>query len=77
MAYSKVLQWSFQNQPPEVLCKNTFTTEHLNTTAFEFLQKDNDKFKECQTNESTKKIHLWRKKAKHGTEEKELKCQLL
>ena len=74
MAYSKVLQWSFQNQPPEVLCKNTFTTEHLNITAFEFLEKDNDKFKDYQTNESTKKIHLRRKKAKHGTEGKELKC---
>ena len=31
----------------------------------------------CQTNESTKKIHVWRKKAKHGTERNELKCQLL
>ena len=27
MAYSKVLQWSLQKQPPEVLCKNTFSTE--------------------------------------------------
>ena len=42
-----------------------------------FLQKDIDKFKECQTNESTKKIHLRRKKGKHGTEDNELKCQLL
>ena len=32
-----------------------------------FLQKDIGKFKECQTNESTKKIHLRRKKGKHGT----------
>ena len=43
----------------------------------EFLQKDIDKFIDCQTNESTKKIHVWRKKAKHGTERNELKCQLL
>ena len=56
---------------------NTFSTEHLQTTASEFLQKDNDKFIDCQTNESTKKIHIWRKKAKHGTERNELKCQLL
>ena len=32
-----------------------------------FLQKHIDKFKECQANESTKKIHLRRKKGKHGT----------
>ena len=31
-------------------------------TASEFPQKDIDKFKECQTNESTKKIHLRKKK---------------
>ena len=42
-----------------------------------FLQKDIDKYKECQTNESTKKIHLQRKKEKHGTEGNELKCWLL
>ena len=38
-------------------------------TAFEFPQKDIDKFKECQTNKGIKKIHVRRKKAKHGTEE--------
>ena len=31
-----------------------------------FLRKDINKFKECLTNESTKNIHLWRKKGKHG-----------
>ena len=31
-------------------------------TAFEFPQKDIDKFKECQTNEGIKKIHVRRKK---------------
>ena len=51
-----------------MLSKNTFSTEHLQTTASEFLQKDIDKFIDCQTNESTKKIHIWRKKAKRGTE---------
>ena len=54
--------------------KNTFSTEHLQATASEFLQKDIDKFIDCQTNESTKKIHIRRKKAKHGTERNELKC---
>ena len=67
----------FQKQPPELLSKSTFSTEHLQTTASEFLQKDIDKFIECQTNESTKKIHIQRKKAKYGTEGNELKCQLL
>ena len=60
-----------------MLRKNTFSIEHIQATASEFLQKDIDKFKECQTSESTKKIHLQRKKAKHGTEGKEIKCQLL
>ena len=60
-----------------MLSKNAFPTEHLQTTASEFLQKDIDKFIDCQTNESTKKIHVWRKKAKHGTERNELECQLL
>ena len=46
-------------------------------TASEFLQKDIDKFIECQTNKSTKKIHIQRKKAKYGTEGNKLKCQLL
>ena len=45
--------------------------------ASEFLQKDIDKFIECQTNENTKTIHIRRKIAKHGTEGNELKCQLL
>ena len=71
-----IVMWSFQKQPPEVLSKNTFLTENLQTTASEFLQKDIDKFKECQTNESTKKILLRRKKGKHGTQGNELKCQL-
>ena len=56
---------------------NTFSIENLQTTASEFLQKDIDKFIDCQTNESTKKNHIWGKKAKHGTERNELKCQLL
>ena len=51
-----------------MLSKNTFSTEHVQKTASEFLQKDIDKFIDCQTNESTKRIHIWRKKAKHGTE---------
>ena len=55
----------------------TFSTEYLQTTASEFLQKDIDKFIDCQTNESTKKIHIWRKKVKQGTERNELKRQLL
>ena len=54
----------------EWLSKNTFSTEHLQTTASEFLQKDIDKFIDCQTNESTEKIHIWRKKGKHGTEKR-------
>ena len=33
-------------------------------------------FKEFYTNESTKKMHLRRKKGKHGTGGNELKCQL-
>ena len=41
-----------------MLSKNTISTEHLQATASEFLQKDNDKFTDCQTNESTKKIHI-------------------
>ena len=77
MAYRKVLSWSFQKQPPEVLYKNTFSIEHLQRTASEFLKKDIEKFKECKTNKSTKKIFLWRKKGKHETEGNELKCQLL
>ena len=50
-----------------MLYKNAFPTEHLQTTASEFLQKDNDKLKKYQTNESTKKIQ---KKGNHGTEGK-------
>ena len=60
-----------------MLYKNTFSKEHLQTTAYEFLQKDIDKFKECQTNESTKKIRLPGKKGKHETEGNELKYQSL
>ena len=58
MAYCKVLQWIYQKHPPEVLYKIAFSTEYPQMTASEFLQKDIDKFKECQTNESTKKIRL-------------------
>ena len=47
-----------------MLYKNTLSKEHLQTTASEFLQKDSNKFKECQTNESTKKIYLRGKKRK-------------
>ena len=43
---------------------NTFSTEHTQATASEVLQKNIDKFKECQTNKSTKKIHLRRKMRK-------------
>ena len=43
----------------------------------EALQKYIDKFKECQTNGSTKKIHLRTKKGKHRTERNNLKYQLL
>ena len=50
------------------ISKNSFPTEHLKRTA-EFLQIDIEKFKECQTNDNTKKIHLWRKKGKHGMRE--------
>ena len=50
-------------------------TKHLQTTAPEFLQNDIDKFEECHTNESTKNIHMQRKKVKHGTEANEVKCQ--
>ena len=46
------------------ITKNAFSTEHIHKTASEFLPKDIDKFKECQTNESTKKNHLRRKKRK-------------
>ena len=49
----------------------------LYSVVVKFLQKDIDKFKECQTIESTKKNHLRRKKGKHGIEGNELKCQLL
>ena len=56
------------------LSKNTFLTEQLQTTASVFVQTDIHKFKECQSNESTEKIHTGRKKAKHGTEGNKLKC---
>ena len=48
-----------------MLYKNTFSTEHLQTAASEFLQKDIDEY---QTKESTKKIHLWSKKGKNKTQ---------
>ena len=35
-----------------MLYKNTLSKEHLQTTVSEFLQKDIDKLKKCQTNES-------------------------
>ena len=69
-----MLQWSFQKEPREELSKNTFLTEQLQTTASVFVQTDIHKFKECQSNESTEKIHTGRKKAKHGTEGNKLKC---
>ena len=47
-----------------MLYKNIFSSGHLQTTASEFLEKDIDKFKECQTNESIKKIYLQKKKRK-------------
>ena len=72
-----MLQWSFQKQPSEVLYNNTFSREHLQKTTSEFLQKDIDKCKECHPNESTRKIHLRRKKGKQGTEGNELKRHLL
>ena len=59
-----------------MLSENIFSmTEHLQTTAPEFLQNDIDKFEEYHTNESTKNIHIQRKKVKHGTEGNEVKCQ--
>ena len=38
-----------------MLYKNTFSTEHLQTNASEFPQKDFDKLKVCQTNEKGEK----------------------
>ena len=49
------MQWSSQGQPLEVLYKSTFSTEHLQTNASEFLQKHFGKFKVCQTNEKREK----------------------
>ena len=46
-------------------------------TASEFPQKDIDKCKESQTKESTKKIHLRKRKGKHETEGNKRKSQLL
>ena len=64
-----------------MLHKNTFSTERLQTTASntasEFLQKNIDKCKERQTNESKKKDSFTEKKEKHGIGGNELKCQLL
>ena len=75
--YFSVVIVNFLEAATRVAPKNTFFTEHLQTTSSEFLQKDIDKFIDCQTNESTKKIHVQRKKAKHGAERNEPKCQLL
>ena len=50
-----MLQWSSQRQPLEVLYKNTFSAEQLQTNASEFLQKDFDKFKVSQINEKGEK----------------------
>ena len=46
-----------------MLYKNTFSTEHLQTIASEFLQKDIDKCNEYQTNESAKRF-TYREKRK-------------
>ena len=54
-----------------MLNKSTFSTEHPQMTASEFPQKDIDKCKECQTKESTKKIHLRRRKRKAWNLEKQ------
>ena len=43
-------------------------------TASEFPQKDIDKFKECQTSESTKKIHL--RKKKESMEQREINANV-
>ena len=53
-----------------MLSKNIFSTEHLQTTTSEFLQKDIDKFIDCQANESTKKTHICKKKSKAWNREK-------
>ena len=52
-----------------MLYKNTFSTEDLQTTASEFLQKDIAKLKECQTNGSTKNIQI--RKYKGSMEQRE------
>ena len=59
------------------ISKDIFSTEHLQRTISEFLQKYIDRFKECKTNESPKKIQLRSKKGKHETEGNELKCLLV
>ena len=56
--------------------KNTFFIEYLQMTAFEFPQKDIDKFK-VSDKRRYKKDSCTKKKAKHGTEGNKLKCQLL
>ena len=50
-----------------LMCCSEVSRSSHPQTASDFLQKDIDKFKACQTNESIKKIHLRRKKGKHGT----------
>ena len=47
-----------------MLSKNTFSTEQFQATASEFLQKDTDKSKECQTNETYQKESYTEKKSK-------------
>ena len=56
-----------------MLSKNTFSKEHLQTTASEFPRKDIDKFIDCQTNESTKKDSYMEKKSKASNREKRTK----
>ena len=45
-----------------VMCCSEVSRSSHPQTASEFLQKDIDKFKACQTNESIKKIHYGEKK---------------
>ena len=53
---------------------NKISMAHIKIVKFP--QKDIDKFKKRETNNSTKKFHLRRKKRKHGTDGTELKRQL-
>ena len=49
-----------------MLYKNAFPTEHLQTTASEFLQKDNDKFKKMSDKRKYKKDSEKRKSWNRG-----------